>query len=92
VPTASRSLVAGLHGYGETGVQHLKGTNAMARHSASPWVGSRQDPSSEAVHVSLVVLTGTRLDPDAATATIAGLEVTGRQVIVHCSNGEWLFV
>ena len=86
------SLIAGLHGFGTSGVQPSEDTNPFGPHSATPYSTSAPMGSTEAIFVSLVVLSGRALTPDEAIADIAGVEVLGRQVSIVCRDDERFFV
>jgi hypothetical protein len=86
------SLIAGLHGFGTSGVQPSEDTNPFGPHSATPYLTSSPMAATEAIFVSLVVLSGRALDADEAIADIAGVEVSGRQVSIVCRDDERFFV
>jgi hypothetical protein len=85
------SYVAGLHGFGRAGVARFDGANAFGHHSASPYLQSVDAVEGEAVYVSLVVLTGGELDPEAVRAQI-DVSVDGRVVEITCAEGEQFLV
>ena len=79
------SLIAGLHGFGTSGVQPSGDTNPFGPHSATPYLTSSPMAATEGIFVSLVVLSGRALAAEEAIADIAGIEVSGRQVSIACS-------
>jgi hypothetical protein len=77
-PGGLATVVVGLHGWAEAGVsEHVQAT-AFGPRSAAPYLlsGPRQD--TESVHVSLVVLTGDAVDPEALAAALTA-EVVAAQ-------------
>lgn len=85
------SFVAGLHGFESADVARAADVNPFGRHSATPYLTSSA-VGSERVFVSLAVLTRNDLDPAAALAEIAAVEVDGRRVTIRCADGEEFFV
>jgi hypothetical protein len=86
------SFIAGLHGFDGSGVQRSQATNPFGPHSATPYLTCERLPRPEAVFVSLVVLSGGRLTEGEALADIVRVDVSGRQVVVSCRDGESFFV
>jgi hypothetical protein len=85
------SYIAGLHGFDASAIHRSSGTNAIARHSATPYLTHSENLGAEAILVSLIVLTAEDLDPDHARDVVAQLEVSGREV-TFCVGGEWWFL
>lgn len=75
------SVLISLHGWAEAGVRHEAGANAFGPLSAVPYLLSAARPGAESVHVSLVVLTGDAVHPEALAAAITA-QVTGRRVLI----------
>jgi hypothetical protein len=86
------SFIGGLHGFETSHVSRSEGANPFGHHSATPYLTARLSTSAEAVYVSLVVITGERFEPEEALADIGAVQVSGRQVLVSCRDGEFLFV
>jgi hypothetical protein len=86
------SFVGALHGYKDAGVEERQNTNAFGRHSATPFLTAPPFSRSEAIFVSMVVLAGRPVDPVELLATIQRIEVEGRCVTIHGSDGESFFV
>ena len=61
--------------------------NAFGVCSATPYLVAPNHPGGSAVHVSLIVLTGDRVDP-AALRTSIRVSVDGDQVTVRLPDGE----
>jgi hypothetical protein len=85
------SLVASLHGYDATAVQRNEKMSPFGHHSAIPYATHRRKLGSEAIFVSLVVLTTDELDPDELRKVVTHVEVAGREVVV-CLDGDWWFL
>ena len=86
------ALVAALHGFDASGVARSRGTNPFGHHSATPYLTAGPSASPEAIYVSLVALAGRRILPHEAMAEVPRVEVTGRQVLICCRDGERFFV
>jgi hypothetical protein len=86
------SFIGGLYGFEAGTIQARTGTNPFGRHSATPYLTARRSTSPEAVYVSLVVLSGGRIDSQEILAGIGSIEVSGRQVAIACRDGELFFV
>jgi hypothetical protein len=80
-----------LRGFDRAAATRLEGANALGHHSAAPYLRSTGPVPVEGVYASLVVLTGEEFDPR-DFASIADLEVKGRQVWIECRDGERFFV
>jgi len=85
------SVVAGLHGFSECGVDRHQESNAFGPHSATPWLASDVNARAEQVLVALVVLTGEPIDPGAEMEGVAAVEVNldgeRREVVVRWADG-----
>ncbi len=86
------SFIAGLYGFEESGVQQLEGVNAFGRYSTTPWLRSPPIDTGESVFVSLVVVTGVAFDVEDTLASVEGVDVNGRRVVVTCRDGERFLV
>jgi hypothetical protein len=86
------SYVAALHGFDVANVHGNEETNAFGPYSATPCIETSRAAGGEYVHVSLVVLTGEHLDPDALRTCVDSVEVCGRTVTIRCGDGEQFFV
>ena len=86
------SLIASLHGFGTAATRALTGTNPFGPHSATPYLTARRPASPETVYVSLVVLSGSRIDANEILAEIRTVQVSGRRVLITCRDGELFFV
>jgi hypothetical protein len=86
------ALMGALYGFDGSGVERSEGTNPFGRHSATPYLTASAPACPEAIYVSLVVQAGRRVLPQEAMADVLRVEVSGRQVLVHCRDGERFFV
>jgi hypothetical protein len=75
------SVLIGLHGWAEAGVRDEAEANAFGPLSAVPFLLAAARTGVESVHVSLVVLTGDAVHPEALAAAITA-EVRGRRVLI----------
>jgi hypothetical protein len=75
------SVLVGLHGWAEAGLRHEAEANAFGPLSAVPYLLSTARPGAESVHVTLVVLTGDAVHPEALAQAITA-EVRGRRVLI----------
>ena len=82
-------LIAGLRGFDRVEIDAGRGANACGSCSATPVLAGTGPVRGERVLVSLVLLTGTPVEPARA---LAAVEVTGRLVTVHCADGECFLV
>jgi hypothetical protein len=80
------SVIIGLHGWAEAGVRAEAEADAFGPRPAVPYLLSGPREHAETVHVSLVVLTGDAVYPDALAAELTA-EVDGRRVLVRLPGG-----
>jgi hypothetical protein len=86
-PDGLTSALVALHGYRATGVARAVAANAFGPCSAAPYLVAPDHPGGSTMHVSLVVLTGDRVDPAALRESITAT-VDGDQVRVAFPDGE----
>jgi hypothetical protein len=81
------SVLIGLHGWTDAAVRAEAQANAFGPRSAVPYLMSGPRRSDETVHVSLVVLTGDAVAPEAlagaVTAEVAALQPHGWRVLIR---------
>ncbi|MGH3171360.1 MAG: hypothetical protein ACRDN0_36560, partial [Trebonia sp.] len=80
-PDGLASLVVGLHGWARAHVREEAEANAFGPRSAVPYLVSAPRNAAETIHVTLVVLTGEGIDPEALSTAITA-EVRGSTVLV----------
>jgi hypothetical protein len=81
------SAIVGLHGWGAAGVSLEVDANAFGACSATPYLKGEQRVVQSSVFVSLVVLSGDAVHPDAIAASVT-TEVSGREAVVRFPCGE----
>jgi hypothetical protein len=86
-PDGLSSVVVALHGLRDAAVATAVDANAYGVRSATPYLTAPPHPGGSAVHVSLVALTGDRVDP-AALAESVTVSVDGDAVTVTFPDGE----
>lgn len=86
------SLICGLHGFESSGVQELSDTNPFGSRSAVPYLVAQHARSTEAIYISLVLLSGRRVDPAEVVRHIETVDVKGRAVSISSRSGECFFV
>ncbi|MEU4746546.1 hypothetical protein AB0G02_39655, partial [Actinosynnema sp. NPDC023658] len=86
-PDGLVSVVLGLHGFRDAAVDTAVDANAFGVCSATPYLTATEHPGGSAVHVSLVVLTGDRVEPDALGEAFE-VAVDGERVTVVFPGGE----
>lgn len=86
-PDGLCSAVVGLHGWTAAGARGDAEANAFGPRSATPYLTAPAHPGGDAVYVSLVVLSGDAVHPDALRAAFA-VSVAGRDVVVRYPDGE----
>jgi hypothetical protein len=86
-PDGLTSAVVALHGYRATGVARAVAGNAVGACSATPYLLAADHPGGDTFHVSLVVLTGDRVDPAALGESVRAT-VDGDTVTVVFPDGE----
>nr|WP_277605899.1 DUF2264 domain-containing protein [Glycomyces sp. L485] len=86
-PDGLTSAIIALHGFASAGVSRAVAANALGQCSAAPYLVAPDHPEGATVHVSLVVLTGDRVDPKALQDSI-GVTVEADQVKVRFPDGE----
>ena len=64
------SVLVGLHGWAEAGVREEAQANAFGPRSAVPYLTSGPRQSEETVHVSLIVLSGDAVNPEALAGAV----------------------
>lgn len=81
------STVVGLHGWSKAALGREVQANAFGSHSLTPYLLSEPRRENETVHVTLVVLTADRVDPDALRSSI-DVTVEGRTVDLRLADGQ----
>jgi hypothetical protein len=81
------SVILALHGFHDAAVARAVDANAFGACSATPYLTAPAHPGGTAVYVSLVVLTGDRVDPDAVHASV-GVAVDSDRVTIRFPDGE----
>jgi hypothetical protein len=92
LPDGLTSVICGLHGFDSSGVHELTDSNPYGPRSAAPYLTGEQPQLTEAVYVSLVLLTGQRVDPVEVRRGIEKVDVAGRVVCISSRDGERFFV
>ncbi len=87
LPDGLTSVVVALHGFCTAATTETMDANAFGVCSATPYLVAPEHPGGSAVYVSLIVLTGDRVDPDALRASVTA-SVAGDQVTVRLPDGE----
>ena len=88
-PDGLTSVAVALHGLRGAAVARAVDANAYGVHSATPYLTALEHPGATAVYVSLIALTGDRIDPAALAESIA-VAVEGDRVTVTYPDGEWV--
>ncbi|WP_223165503.1 hypothetical protein [Lentzea indica] len=82
LPDGLTSVVVALHGFRAATTTEALDANAFGVCSGTPYLVTLDHPGGSAVYVSLIVLTGDRVDPavlrDSVTASVAGDRATVR--------------
>jgi len=86
-PDGLTSVAVALHGLRNAAVARAMDANAYGACSATPYLTSPRHPGGSAVYVSLVALTGDRVEPAALRRSVT-LSVTGDHVSVQFPDGE----
>jgi hypothetical protein len=86
-PDGLTSVAAALHGFSSAAVAEALDANAFGVHSATPYLVAPDHPGGSAVYVSLIVLTGDRVDPAALRTSITAA-VDGDRVTVRLPDAE----
>jgi hypothetical protein len=81
------SVILALHGFHDAAVARAVDANAFGACSATPCLTAPDHPGGTAVYVSLVVLTGDRVDPGVVHASVH-VAVDGDRVTVGFPDGE----
>jgi hypothetical protein len=87
-PDGLTSVMLALHGFRDAAVARALDANAFGACSATPYLTA---PGGTGVYVSLVVLTGDRVDPEALHASIrvaVNGDLAGDRVTVRFPDGE----
>jgi len=86
-PDGLASVIVALHGFRDAAVANAVDANAYGVCSATPYLTMPDHPGGSAVFVSLVALTGDRVEPDALHDSVA-VAVDGDRVTVTFPDGE----
>jgi hypothetical protein len=86
-PDGLSSVMLALHGFGAAAVTRAVDANALGVCSATPYLTATRHPGGSALYVSLVVLTGDRVDPAALRRSVA-VGIDGDRVTVRFPDGE----
>jgi hypothetical protein len=86
-PDGLTSVMLALHGFRDAAAIRAVDANALGVCSATPYLTAPHHPGGSAVYVSLVVLTGDRIDP-AALRTSVAVVVDDERITVRYPDGE----
>jgi hypothetical protein len=86
-PDGLASAVVSLHGFTAAGVARAVAANAFGPCSATPYLAATGHPGGTTLYVSLVMLTGDRVAPEALRESLL-TEVEGDRVRVTFPDGE----
>jgi hypothetical protein len=86
-PDGLTSIAVALHGLRSAAVARAMDANAYGACSATPYLTAARHPGGSAVYVSLVALTGDRVEPAALRRSVT-VSVTGDRVKVRFPDGE----
>lgn len=87
MPDRLASVVVALHGFRAAAAAEALDANAFGVCSATPYLVAPDHPGGSAVYVSLIVLTGDRVDPAMLQESITAF-VAGDRVTVRLPDGE----
>jgi hypothetical protein len=87
VPDGLTSVVVALHGFRAAATTEALDANAFGVCSATPYLMASDHPGGSAVYVSLIVLTGDRVDPAALRESIT-VSVAGDRATIRLPDGE----
>jgi hypothetical protein len=80
-PDGLASLVVGVHGWAAAAIRAEAEANALGPRSAVPYLVSAPRDATETIHVTLVVLTGEGIHPEALSTAVTAV-VRGSSVLV----------
>jgi hypothetical protein len=86
-PDGLTGVAVALHGFRDAAAAQAIDANAFGVCSATPYLTSPAHPGGSAVYVSLIALTGDRIDPAVLQASITAA-VDGDRVTVQFPDGE----
>jgi hypothetical protein len=86
-PDGLTSVAVALHGFRDAAAAQAVDANAFGVYSSTPYLTSTGHPGGSAVYISLIALTGDRIDPAALHASVTAT-IDGDQVMVRFPDGE----